>query len=933
MPVGLTEIELPLSGIGAGSALKGAFAQNLFIRSGSWEVRAGMGQLSQLDSTFSQPFLPVPTTYGYSEILGRFIFKNDFGARQILTVLRVIANTSNCKAVVGFGAQSQVIDGVVLRVYDCMTKGSFEFPLFRHTSQNNPAVISPLGWHGCYETNLSQNWQSFVRGTSQRVFFTEFQDFVLFGCPDIGAWCYRPILAAQPRQMMVDGVNVLDNAEGYSETSACFPVVYGNGIASEAQGYLDATGGPPPVDAVSIAGRICYAFKRDLFFSDVGNPQGIMQLNVMTLPTQADITAVAEVFGNLLIFTQRETWLYRLSTGTFCTGGQLSRLSDTVGCIGPQTKTSIGESLAWCDARGVYTSSGQYDIKCISDDLQQLFSAQMANPLTYYFQTVPSVYQASNDERERFEYEWKDTASVSMCYEALQDLLLITVPSFNGALCFKDGQWSLWNFDTVVTPTARFAAVTRNIVIDGLLAIDGEIYATGGIETYTPDDKAITAAGTPLLENSPQRSFYILQYDRGGAVDRTVEIEEDQRLFAGYYQIAQSRGTAEVYLGQPVKMPFQYKTPTGAIVGGVGDNLWLVPLIVIPSDNAAVFPLDHFDFIVSFDSTHYAPIFRTDNGFGQAFVDVILEPERGFSQLGWGVTPAGTPPIATVGVSEIQAYLAGVPSLSGSELRIRWDGAQGLINGGAWNGSPNMNVNARKSEILMWIPMQDFRSLSTATTMSMAWAFSVSMQKNIASSGSVNLVPGSWHNANPGNRHQLDDVAQPVDWLYKSEQVQCPVGMRGVKAPMTQAREAFIDAILHGQSNNPVISAWIFGLIQGVFSTDWKDWSGQVMDFIEYENDESAIASLISRMQGGATGFTGRTFGNAATWGDDADKTKGNYLNCDEERDTLPGSGNVKGKYVSLMLFGHVQNVAERLVILGLKAGLRPAGGRRIYDQ
>ena len=65
------------------------------------------------------------------------------------------------------------------------------------------------------------------------------------------------------------------------------------------------------------------------------------------------------------------------------------------------------------------------------------------------------------------------------------------------------------------------------------------------------------------------------------------------------------------------------------------------------------------------------------------------------------------------------------------------------------------------------------------------------------------------------------------------------------------------------------------------------------------------------------------------TWGSIAAATDGTYLIDDEEVGTLVTSDSVKGEQFSYMLFGHIQNAAERLVLERVRALFRPTLGRK----
>ena len=87
-----SEIEsLPL-GMSLDSPKKGAYLQNLIRRESSWQVRTGLGQLAQFDSTLSHYDRNLDEN-GYSVALGSTGMVTDFGHVQILSVHLELENS------------------------------------------------------------------------------------------------------------------------------------------------------------------------------------------------------------------------------------------------------------------------------------------------------------------------------------------------------------------------------------------------------------------------------------------------------------------------------------------------------------------------------------------------------------------------------------------------------------------------------------------------------------------------------------------------------------------------------------------------------------------------------------------------------------------------------------------------------------------------
>ena len=72
---------------------------------------------------------------------------------------------------------------------------------------------------------------------------------------------------------------------------------------------------------------------------------------------------------------------------------------------------------------------------------------------------------------------------------------------------------------------------------------------------------------------------------------------------------------------------------------------------------------------------------------------------------------------------------------------------------------------------------------------------------------------------------------------------------------------------------------------------------------------------------------TGVTYGNPAA------AASGTYLIDDEEMNIMATSDSTKGQTITYMVFGHLQNRAQKIHIDSIKAVLREVGGRRRYGR
>lgn len=911
-------------GLKADSPLKGRYVQNLYRRKNAWEVRPAFGQRAQHDTTQAFPpsgMLSATGTYGYQEILGVYAIDTDFGHVQVLTLLVSTAYSGSSSL---RGTWQTVY---ALSIFDETTGRRWEEVLHRHTSEFNETANPMPNWRACFETNRDGDFAAWpaAQGPSdidsppeiadtQGVFFTEYQDAVLFGSPSLGLWAYLPCDFVEPIAQTVDGIRTKDFASVRGESSRCFRVPVVGGIFSDAFAYLDSAGFPAPIDAVEIAGRVAIAGQREVYFADAGRPGSIIATNILFVPCQGTIAAIGECNGNLLIFSNRgETYLFQLGSGTLAADGQLQKISDSVGCLGPQAKVNTEDLLVWVDEHDVYASQGLFEIKKLGKDLEPLFLEELSNPLTAYYQNTGKTDLSAVQPRSFFTFA--DRRGVNLAYDSPNGAVLISVPSQGMVLCLQGADWSLWNLESVCQSTITKVGVQQNLRNLHLCAAVGRLFAVGGVETYTPDDKTeLDGAPTPI--NDKCRSIYVLELGHGGALDRSADKREDNRQFAGWFeQVGDATQPTTFLVERPVLLPHAYPylpaTPDFTITETV--PVYLFPVYLRPVDGNNP---DKLFFQFRFDNAQWQPVFRGATGQ----INFNLPPERIASSEGWGM---GAPVAA---VAEVQCYDTGtgLVSQTGDEVRCFFDGANGGL---AWTYKPTLNVSPRCLNPLIYLP---FRKKSTALNVT-AMSLGVSSAGGWIKEGANPEEPAAiwfWHEPYVNNRHDSDDIAQPIDWCFKSDQ------LAHDKALQVRARGLYLRVVSHGKGTAGIFATWPWGLVNAAVGSDWKDWTSQILDYAGdlSQQDQSGIRARFKDTAGTAAIST-RIFNSGSAsppkWGTTTDLTKGNFLVDDEQFDTISISDSVRGEFVSWTLFGHIRDKAERLVLQSAKAVIRAIAGRR----
>ena len=184
-------------------------------------------------------------------------------------------------------------------------------------------------------------------------------------------------------------------------------------------------------------------------------------------------------------------------------------------------------------------------------------------------------------------------------------------------------------------------------------------------------------------------------------------------------------------------------------------------------------------------------------------------------------------------------------------------------------------------------------------------------------------------------------MAQPVDWIYKTPQVNMDEPDKPAYPGAVKLRNLWTSLVSHGKATTPVPSVpagWLWGQFNTITSSDWKEWASQIVDFGSFENVDQTKVPLRARLRN-SLGDMAKLVWNGAhvgppagpdpVWGESGTPGTGNVLVADEAVDTIAVSDAVKGESVSAMLFGHMMNRAESLVLRTVTVGLRLAGTRR----
>ena len=784
-----------------------------------------------------------------------------------------------------------------------------------------------------YQTCKGESYEAWVQADDEFFYFEEFADILYFGNTSTGTWAYLPCSFNGIRKTFVDRFRLRDYAGPYGESSMITPVVLSPGINTDAYAYVRTSDMPNAVDIAVVSGRMVYAEGNTVFFSDPFYPNAIVADNFVQVPSEEGITAVAEHNSNLMIFTPNETWLYQPSVGDLASAGRITRVSDTVGCVGPNAKCRMGSALAWVDTSGVYQTTSGLNMSRLSDDVLPFFEREgMTNPLTSYFvdhgKANPSLREQPTTTL-RFKPE-----GVKCTFVASMNMLLICVPELSGALVLSGGKWSWWTFESMVARLGDSAVVgvSQNLPAPWVLNYQDDIFAIAGPDVQALTDEAVNpVSGSDINFDVTSRSFFIMEYGRGGSIDRSVS-DEDDRKITGYGAYTPGIGSGStplggLYIHDPVEVPLGYVFPSGVTTATTDDYILVLFSIVLGQS----MDVDTIEIDLAFDNTHWKPVF---NHATSSTVDFLLPTERLASAAGW--TTSGSH------LGKVQVFSdSGMTTADqdGKFLKVKWD----YVSASGYQHAPHMNLNVLRDNRLIYVPFKRISAKADEDTSGLGWSLLVDGSSGnsrftiIDDSTATTIRPGvnifnRWSLATISVRKQ-DSVAQPVDWAYKSTNV----GLEG--GNQLKMRGLYANLLSHGTGADKLDSVWPYGTFNTLVGSDRKEWMTQVIDAtpaqaaVEQAVGTSTLRTRVQKADGDLVDKVFQSGGTDIVWANKdaagSATADGTVLIGDEDTSNIAVSMSVKGESFSVMNFGFIMNRAEKLWLEGVKAVFRVVGGRR----
>lgn len=920
------QVNLLSKGILDASITRESFAKNVLFHNGNLEVRQGFGQLAEYDIGLGQNFED-PTQinqqgfkWGYRKHLGSKVIYTDFGHVQIVTVMAARVNTGN---ELNYGMSANLC---VVSIYDVTTGDRWEEPLHRHTGDNNRDQIPMSKWVPQYNTCVDRDYQDWIQiEGDDEFYFAEFRDILFFGSRETGMLAYFPAVFRGNRNKQVDKVSERDHRPPYGESSLIVRAVPSQGVFVEGISYLTRSEFPNPTTVVALGNRLVYAVDRTLYFSEVGQPTNIRADNYVQLTDVDDeITALSSQLGNLNVYTDSEFWVYHPSEGSDTVAlGRLIPVDRTVGCCGKNAITYRQNKVVWVDSNGVYATSGNYVVERLSQNIDNFFKEKgLADPTSHYSSRDGHTYY---DADQPTSFYYFDPDRVHLSYWHHKELLLIDVPGQKCTLVLCDNnEWCFWNYETrvkVAQDGSPVVEASNNIQEQWLLPYKRSLYCVGGDFStgHLITDNTTRPGGAYADSSVTAYSYYILEYARGGALDRSTLLEDYREITGKYDRVSPEDLFGVIFLDKWIPIRPLDVLPNGSIfTTSLGGQAWLLPISIVPREGyGASGVTTSLQIHIRFDNAIWRPWLTN---FTE--INYILPHERLLSVGGY------SPNACVAGTSEVRIYNSstGLLDADGDEIRIWWDQASAGVN---------MNLIESQRNRIMYIPMLPVASAQVADDVGGTGAYVTVAQID----GSINLKPCVWtqFELSLASKHWVNQhTVQAVDWAYKSPNLESD------GAENLTALGLIIRAESHGDGDptTHLEVGWEEGMLNVLADVNGKLTQAQRVDYwtdnvagvnpavaIEHTNLET-IKEDVKIAQDGTTLYQPVFETSQLTWADKDDPDTDVYLIADDKVQDLATDGSKRGRRVSYMLFGSMRDRVHRLIFSKIQAKImtRPAG-------
>lgn len=551
-------------------------------RSHQIRVRRGFGQLTQQDCTSEKANVDAAISSqaegGYQRHLGSYLYNSNFGHRQIISVFEAVVQYSGSDAPAPLPSSDhamQTIHGVaktaVVSIYDLTTGVQWEEVLILHTSENCQEIGIPQA-HGHFETTTAANASiatSFINfkyhNGVENASFAQIGDSCVLCLGEYGVWVYHGVDVAKTKQRVLDSTDVAPNrftgsaftvGTNYqtksSEGSVLQPVSGVRGLNGEQFTYFTKSEFPSADVATVCKGRMVYALRGVLYFSDVGQPGAIMADNFAEIQTEGRITGIGEHNGQLFAFSKTEAHLIQMKQSNLAGAAfanQVSvthvRISKRTGCVGPRSVVETPFGVCWVSDQGCHIAGAQQAVEDLSDAIRDYWDAGIIDPTTHYYPN-----NGAGGTKTQPDVIYKHLGEPTLSYEPQTETLFVAYDDHVLVYQFRHKSWSIWPLGTT-KPNGPLPQKRQTINCLDILSDSLGTYIIGGLHDQTEDGLS------PAVQSS---SYYITQLERGGSMDRSCKDEDSRRHGWGRYTYSVDPAAAVVsddhcyYLEKPQRI-------------------------------------------------------------------------------------------------------------------------------------------------------------------------------------------------------------------------------------------------------------------------------------------------------------------------------------------------------------------------------------------
>ena len=451
------------------------------------QLRPGFGQLTQQDCTAEKAQInsseALPATGGYQKHLGSYLYNSNFGHRQIISVFEAVVQYSASDdpgtgtAPTYYERAFETVHGaartLVVSIYDLTTNVQWEEIIVGHTSEHATNELIPTV-HGHFETSpiaasgISTDFINFkLNEKVTNVSFAQIGDSVVLSMGAYGVWIYHGIDVAKTKQRVLSSTNLLPNRFGSANTvttnyptgdcegSVLKPVGGVKGINGEQFVYFTKTEFPNAEAAALVKGRMVYALRGVLYFSDVGQPGAIMADNFAEIQTEGSITAMGEYNGQLFVMTETESHLVQIQQNNrageaFANVVNVThvRISKRTGCVGPRSIVQTPFGVAWVSDKGCHLAGAQQSVEDLSDPIRNYWDSGIVDPTTHYYTS-----NGAGGTKVQPDVIYKHQGQPTLSYEPQTETLFAAYDDHLLVYQFRHKSWSIWPLSTSFQPT------------------------------------------------------------------------------------------------------------------------------------------------------------------------------------------------------------------------------------------------------------------------------------------------------------------------------------------------------------------------------------------------------------------------------------------------------------------------------------------------